>query len=106
MLTAGEHDVLALGTALPRRVCAWATIGKQVEFLHELEREVVAQKRNIVLSTPHFKELLSARYGRLTGSVQGIPALFDVHQDGIAQVVRIEAQPAPGIHHAGVQTGK
>src|SRR6266581_2034581 len=53
VLTAGDHEVLALGTALPRRMCAWVTIGKQAEFLHELEREVVAEKRNIILSTPH-----------------------------------------------------
>src|SRR5215813_9306865 len=106
VLTAGNHDVLALGTVLPRRMRARATIGKQAEFLHELEREIVAEKRNIVLSASHFKELLSACYGRLTSSVQGIPALLDVHQDGIAQVIGIEAQPPPGIDHAGVQAGK
>src|SRR5262249_54022262 len=73
---------------------------------HEFEREIVAEKRNIVLSTPYFKELLSACDGRLAGSVQGIPALFNVHQDRIAQVIRVEAQPSTGIDHAGVQAGK
>src|SRR5215475_5748790 len=78
LLTAGDHDVLTLGTALPGRMGARATIGKQVKFLHELDREVVTEKRNIVLSTPYFKELLAAGEGRLTGRMQSIPARLDV----------------------------
>ena len=88
--TAGDDNILTLQALLSGRMRAVRAIGKQAEPLHQLRGEIVAQKGQIVLGAAHLKEFVPSGQGRLPRGVHLVPALFNVHQDRISQIIGVD----------------
>ena len=77
-----------------------------IEPLHQLRGEIVAQKGQIVLGAAHLKEFVPSGQGRLPRGVHLVPALFNVHQDRIPQIIGVHGKTCAWIDHPGVQPRK
>jgi len=81
-------------------------VGEQPKLCHQFSGEIVAQQRDVIFCPAHLEEFLAAGQGRVTSSVQRVPAFFDVHRDGVAQVIGVDTEAAPRVHHSGVYSGE
>src|SRR5262249_2492300 len=84
-----DDHILTLWALLPRRVGTVTAIGKELEPIHQLRRKIVAEKREVILGAAYLKEFLPSGQWHLPRCILLVPALLNINQNGIAQIIRI-----------------
>src|SRR3989344_7187668 len=98
---------------------AVAPIIEEIELLHELNGEIVPQKRNVVLTPADFEYHLPPVHWPRPSFIllrfpfpvifiplllHFIPALLDIHEDAVAEIIRIHGETRSRIHYPTVQS--